>query len=262
MNAALQFFILQPHVNRSEPEGSSIRTLVKDPYIIVAVGAITIGNLGIAMLEPSLPIHMMDTMQSNSFERGRPLVTEQSRVCRCGLPAGQHIVSDWHEHLRLIGVAHWPLVVQSHWIIDNRLFVDAGIWFSVLFGRMLAAQIPLAGSLGGLIIPNACMGFAIGRPWWNCTAHRGAGMIDASMFPEMGRLVDLRHSNAYGTIYAISDSAFCFAFALGARALTPQRVTLYVLQGRSLVDHSFKCFHSDRKSYLCQGYKMLAACWS
>ncbi|PIO76248.1 hypothetical protein TELCIR_01679 [Teladorsagia circumcincta] len=40
-------------------------------------------------------------------------------------------------------------------------------------------------------------------------------MIDASMFPLMGYLVDLRHVGVYGSIYAIADAAFCFAFALG-----------------------------------------------
>lgn len=40
-------------------------------------------------------------------------------------------------------------------------------------------------------------------------------MIDASMFPQMGFLVDLRHVGVYGSIYAIADAAFCFAFALG-----------------------------------------------
>lgn len=40
-------------------------------------------------------------------------------------------------------------------------------------------------------------------------------MIDASMFPQMGYLVDLRHVGVYGSIYAIADAAFCFAFALG-----------------------------------------------
>lgn len=33
-------------------------------------GSITIGNLGIAMLEPSLPLWMMESWQAGSFERG------------------------------------------------------------------------------------------------------------------------------------------------------------------------------------------------
>ena len=41
------------------------------------------------------------------------------------------------------------------------------------------------------------------------------GMIDASMFPQMGYIVDVRHVGVYGSIYAIADAAFCFAFALG-----------------------------------------------
>ncbi len=38
----------------------------------ISVGSITIGNLGIAMLEPSLPLWMMDTMHAGSATRGRP----------------------------------------------------------------------------------------------------------------------------------------------------------------------------------------------
>lgn len=39
-------------------------------YATGITGAITIGNLGIAMLEPSLPLWMMETWQAGSFERG------------------------------------------------------------------------------------------------------------------------------------------------------------------------------------------------
>lgn len=33
-------------------------------------GAITFANMGIAMLEPSLPIHMMDTMNAPKWQLG------------------------------------------------------------------------------------------------------------------------------------------------------------------------------------------------
>jgi DHA1 family solute carrier family 18 vesicular amine transporter 1/2 len=36
----------------------------------VAAGAITFANLGIAILEPSLPLFMMDTMKSSNWEQG------------------------------------------------------------------------------------------------------------------------------------------------------------------------------------------------
>lgn len=40
-------------------------------------------------------------------------------------------------------------------------------------------------------------------------------MVDSSMMPIMGYLVDLRHVSVYGSVYAIADVAFCMGFALG-----------------------------------------------
>jgi len=54
-----------------------------------------------------------------------------------------------------------------------------------------------------LIVPNAGLGFAI-------------GMVDSSMMPELGYLVDIRHTAVYGSVYAIGDVAFCLGFAIGA----------------------------------------------
>lgn len=42
-----------------------------------------------------------------------------------------------------------------------------------------------------------------------------AGMVDSSMMPIMGYLVDLRHTSVYGNVYAIADVAFCMGFAIG-----------------------------------------------
>ncbi|KAK6760363.1 hypothetical protein RB195_021726 [Necator americanus] len=174
-DGSLQFLVLQPKVDRGEPEGSTIKQLAKDPYIIVAAGAITIGNLGIAMLEPSLPLWMMETWQAGSLERGAAF-----------LPASISY---------LIGTN-----------IFGPLAHKMGRWLSAFIGLVVIGfcllSIPSATSVTGLIFPNLFMGFSI-------------GMIDASMFPLMGYLVDLRHVGVYGSIYAIADAAFCFAFALG-----------------------------------------------
>ncbi|KAL8187287.1 UNVERIFIED_CONTAM: hypothetical protein K2H54_043083 [Gekko kuhli] len=45
--------------------------------------------------------------------------------------------------------------------------------------------------------------------------HVHLGMVDSSMMPIMGYLVDLRHVSVYGSVYAIADVAFCMGFALG-----------------------------------------------
>ncbi|CAF4513555.1 unnamed protein product, partial [Rotaria magnacalcarata] len=60
--------VLQPGVSGEPVEGASLRTLIKDPYILLAAGAISFGNVGIAMLEPSLPIWMMSTMGASEFQ--------------------------------------------------------------------------------------------------------------------------------------------------------------------------------------------------
>ena len=41
------------------------------------------------------------------------------------------------------------------------------------------------------------------------------GMVDSSMMPQLGYIVDTRHSGVYGGVYAIGDVAFCFGFAIG-----------------------------------------------
>ncbi|TMS36328.1 hypothetical protein L596_003519 [Steinernema carpocapsae] len=174
-DGSMQFMVLQPKIDRGEPEGTTIKNLIKDPYIIICAGAITIGNLGIAMLEPSLPLWMMETWQASSLERGAAF-----------LPASISY---------LVGTN-----------IFGPLAHKIGRWLSAFIGLVIIGfcllVVPSARSVGGLIAPHLFMGFSI-------------GMIDASMFPLMGYLVDIRHVGVYGSIYAIADAAFCFAFALG-----------------------------------------------
>lgn len=60
----------------------------------------------------------------------------------------------------------------------------------------------MAKNINHLIAPNAGIGFAI-------------GMVDSSMMPMLGYLVDIRHASVYGSVYAIGDTAFCVGFVLG-----------------------------------------------
>ncbi|CAK5103350.1 unnamed protein product [Meloidogyne enterolobii] len=162
-DGTVQFLLLQPKIDRGEPEGTAILELIKDPYIVVAAGSITIGNLGIAILEPSLPLWMMESWSAS-----------------ISYMIGTNIFG--------------PL---AHKI---------GRWLSTFIGIVVIGfcliLIPSAESIYGLVLPNFFMGFSI-------------GMIDASMFPMMGYIVDIRHVGVYGSIYAIADAAFCFAFFLG-----------------------------------------------
>ncbi|KAJ9584548.1 hypothetical protein L9F63_021106 [Diploptera punctata] len=171
----LQLLMLQPGVVRQESDPPSLKSLVTDPFIIIAAGAITFANMGIAMLEPSLPIWMMDKMGAERWEQG---------------------------------VTFLPASVS--YLIGTNLFGPLGHrmgrWLASLLGLFIIGIclicIPFASSIKGLIAPNAGLGFAI-------------GMVDSSMMPELGYLVDIRHSAVYGSVYAIGDVAFCLGFAIG-----------------------------------------------
>ncbi|CAH0687560.1 unnamed protein product [Chilo suppressalis] len=171
----LQLMILQPGVVRQESEPPSLKALITDPYIIVAAGAITFANVGIAMLEPSLPIWMADTMEARRWQQG---------------------------------VAFLPASIC--YLIGTNLFGPLGHkmgrWLAACSGLVIIGicliLIPMARKLEHLIIPNAGLGFAI-------------GMVDSSMMPELGFLVDIRHAAVYGSVYAIGDTAFCLGYAVG-----------------------------------------------
>jgi len=171
----LQLFILQPTVTVQEQEGPSLRQLLRDPYILAAAGAITCANMGIAMMEPSLPIWMINTMHSDNWQ---------------------------------LGVAFLPASVS--YLLGSNLFGRIshrlGRWLCALIGLVVIGAslllVPMATSIYGLIVPNFGLGFSI-------------GMVDSSMMPTMASLVDIRHSSVYGTVYAIADVAFCLGFALG-----------------------------------------------
>ncbi|NXH44155.1 VMAT1 protein, partial [Dicaeum eximium] len=176
LDGALQLCILQP--SRISPESTKatpVSTLLRDPYILVAAGALCFSNMGVAMLEPTLPIWMLQTMCSPQWQLGMAF-----------LPASISY---------LIGT-------NLFGILANRM----GRWLCSMIGMAVVGIsllcVPLATNIYGLIGPNAGLGFAI-------------GMVDSSMMPIMAYLVDLRHTSAYGTVYAIADVAFCMGFAVG-----------------------------------------------
>lgn len=175
LDGLLQLVILEPKVSREETEGPSLLELIRDPYVLVAAGAIAFANMGIAVLEPSLPLWMMDSMNASKWEQGAAF-----------LPASISY---------LIGTN-----------IFGPLGHKMGRWLASLVGLLVIAvsllSIPFATSLQNLIIPNGAIGFAI-------------GMVDSSMMPMLGYLVDIRHTSVYGSVYAIGDVAFCAGYVVG-----------------------------------------------
>ncbi|XP_050703680.1 synaptic vesicular amine transporter-like [Eriocheir sinensis] len=171
----LQLLVLQPAIKKQEDEAPTLVELISDPYIVIAAGAITFANMGIGMLEPSLPLWMMDTMDAPEWQ---------------------------------LGIVFIPASIS--YLIGTNLFGPLGHlmgrWLASLLGLFVIGiclmSIPSATQINHLIAPNAGLGFAI-------------GMVDSSMMPELGYLVDLRHSAVYGSVYSIGDVAFCLGFAIG-----------------------------------------------
>ncbi|KAG9510029.1 Synaptic vesicular amine transporter [Fragariocoptes setiger] len=182
----LQLMVLQPRITESPTEGASLMTLIKDPYILVAAGAITFANVGIAILEPSLPLWMIDTMNASNWKQG---------------------------------AAFLPAAIS--YLIGTNMFGNLGHRMGRWLASMIALiviglsllMIPFARSLDDLIVPNGAIGFAM-------------GMVDSTMMPMLGYLVDIRHTSVYGSVYAIGDVAFCAAFAIGP-ALSGTLVELF-----------------------------------
>lgn len=174
-DGALQLLVLQPTITRRDEDCPSLKSLISDPYILIASGAITFANMGIAMLEPSLPIYMMDRMNAEKWQ---------------------------------LGAAFLPASIS--YLIGTNLFGPLGHkigrWLASLIGMYVIGLalilVPFASAPNHLIIPMAALGF-------------GIGMVDSSMMPELGNLVDLRHGSVYGGVYAIGDIAFCLGFAVG-----------------------------------------------
>ncbi|XP_042331316.1 chromaffin granule amine transporter [Sceloporus undulatus] len=176
LDGALQLCILHPSkISPESTKGTPLLTLLWDPYILIAAGSICFANMGVAILEATLPIWMMQTMCSPEWQ---------------------------------LGVAFLPASVS--YLIGTNLFGmlanKMGRWLCSLIGMVVVGIsllcIPLAQNIYGLIVPNSGVGFAL-------------GMVDSSMMPIMGYLVDLRHTSVYGSVYAIADVAFCMGFAIG-----------------------------------------------
>ncbi|XP_013411845.1 synaptic vesicular amine transporter isoform X2 [Lingula anatina] len=171
----LQLIVLKPRVTPECQEGASLKNLLTDPYILLAAGAITFANMGIAMLEPSLPIWMLDTMNAPEWQQGTAF-----------LPAS----------------ISYMIGTNTFGPLANKI----GRWLSSLIGMIIIGcclvAIPICATPAALIPPMAGLGFSI-------------GMVDSSMMPHMGYLVDTRHTSVYGSVYAIADVAFCVGYAFG-----------------------------------------------
>ncbi|XP_068587577.1 synaptic vesicular amine transporter-like [Cebidichthys violaceus] len=73
----LHALIFKPSRAQAEMEkGTPLLTLLKDPYILIAAGAICLTTLVIAIIEAALPIWMMKTMCASKWQLGTVFLTD------------------------------------------------------------------------------------------------------------------------------------------------------------------------------------------
>ncbi|KAG8177856.1 hypothetical protein JTE90_027122 [Oedothorax gibbosus] len=176
VNTVLIYIFLHP---RLEPErllvGASIRKLILDPYIIVASGAICMSAFTIAVLEPALPIWLMESMSPPKWQLGTVFIPDSFGY--------------------FVGTNFFGIVAlkMGRWLTAMISLLTVGV---------CAITIPLSTHVLQLVIPHFGLGL-------------GIGVIDASLMPLMAHLVDTRYTALYGSVYAVAEIAVCLAYSIG-----------------------------------------------
>ncbi|KAG7154886.1 vesicular acetylcholine transporter-like [Homarus americanus] len=157
--------------------GTPIYKLFMDPYILCCAGALMMSNVSLAFLEPTISLWMMDNMHVEEWQLGM-----------IWLPA------------------FFPHV--------------AGVVLTVKLSRKYPNYQWLMAACGLALEGVSCFFLPFAKNYWVvmmpiCTICFGIALIDTALLPTLGYLVDTRYVSVYGSIYAIADISYSFAYAFG-----------------------------------------------
>lgn len=182
-DAFMVFFVMRPTTiqfkdqSGERPKGTPLWRLLMDPYIAVCAGALSMSNVALAFLEPTISKWMMDNMN----------------------------VSEWQIGLIWLP-AFFPHVLGVYLTVKLANNYPNYQWLMAAGGLALEGLscfiIPFARSYGVLMIPV-------------CGICFGVALIDTALLPTLGYLVDVRYVSVYGSIYAIADISYSLAYAIG-----------------------------------------------
>jgi len=161
----------------ARPPGIPIWKLLIDPHIACASGALVVANISFAFLEPTISKWMNATMDASEWQQGM-----------IWLPAfGPH----------LAGVIFTVKCAEK---FPNQMWVIAG--FGLALESLSCFLIPFCLNYFLLMIPISLICF-------------GVALVDTSLLPMLGLIVDKKYVSVYGSVYAIADISYCTAYALG-----------------------------------------------
>ncbi|XP_013862464.1 putative vesicular acetylcholine transporter-B [Austrofundulus limnaeus] len=172
--------VIKPFSNRTRdnmPVGTPIYRLMIDPYIAVVAGALTVANIPLAFLEPTIANWMETTMHSSQWEMGLTW-----------LPA-------FFPHI--LGVFITVKLAAKNPHLQ---------WFYGALGMVIigasSCTVPACKTFGQLIAPL-------------CGICFGIALVDTALLPTLAFLVDVRYVSVYGSVYAIADISYSIAYAMG-----------------------------------------------
>lgn len=159
------------------PQGTPIWRLMMDPYILVAAGALAMSNVSLAFLEPTIALWMGKTMDADEWEVGF-----------VWLPAFiPHIFGVY------LTVKLAKLFPKHQWLVAA---------LGLALEGTSCIMIPAAKAFFVVLFPLATLCF-------------GIACVDTALLPILGYLVDMRYVSVYGSVYAIADISYSFAYAFG-----------------------------------------------
>uniref|UniRef100_UPI00358DF095 uncharacterized protein n=1 Tax=Myxine glutinosa TaxID=7769 RepID=UPI00358DF095 len=196
-DALLLFLFIAPAQNAEESDGKSdndensslyveekmshpsvpLFQLLSDPIVALAAISLTISNIPLAFLEPTLASWMEAKMATVEWQAGA--VWLPSFFPHVGGVMITVRLSSWRPNLR--------------WLWAALGLVTIGL---------SSAAVPACKTPTSLAIPLAslCLGMAF---------------VDTALLPTLAAAVDLRHGGAYGSVFALADLAYCVAYAAG-----------------------------------------------
>jgi len=159
------------------PQGTPIWRLMMDPFILVAAGALAMANVSLAFLEPTIAMWMNKKMNADEWEIGF-----------VWLPA------------------FIPHIFGVYLTVKLAKSMPKHQWLVAALGLALEGAscllIPLCSAFFQVLFPLATLCF-------------GIALVDTSLLPILGHLVDVRYVSVYGSVYAIADISYSFAYAFG-----------------------------------------------
>ncbi|XP_048249764.1 synaptic vesicular amine transporter-like [Haliotis rufescens] len=176
VDLGLQWFVFNLSVTTENAcRSTPLHKLLRDPYILIVSGIIMISTMAMSVLEPTVPLWILDKMHAEKWQLGLVFLPDSVGY--------------------LVGTNFFGIAARS-----------IGRWITTLCCMLLIGLclvcLPFATTVPQLILPH----FGIGL---------GIGITDAALFPLLALLVDTRHDAFYGSVYAIAQLAVCLAYSIG-----------------------------------------------